>query len=180
MFNEINDREMMNDGHIGLRYSREERLKQAPEAVRQMHDENFIPRPGLIGSLTATKGSRSILFVLILVLLLMLISLVLPSDTKSGKINGVPVKMQVLTQDSTLYVSVIFDAVKKNETSNLPVSVYAAVFDAQKKIVASKTVETIYIGNKSTIPFKFTAANAARFDAVVIINGKELHLHTKL
>ncbi len=172
--------EILHEGEIGLRYSREERLKKAPEAVRQMHDEGFIVKPGLIGSLTATKGSRSILFALVLVLILMLVSLALPSDRKSGKVHGIPVKMQVLTRDSALYVSIIFDAVKEVENQNLPISVYATILDSQKKMLSAKTVETIYIGTKNIIPLKFPVDNAVRLDTVIVVNEKELHLHTRL
>ena len=84
-----NRHELSESGQVHLRYSRAERLKRAPESVQRMYEPDYLKRQGLLKSLTATKGSRSMLFSIVVVCILILFSLFLRTDKKSGTINGV-------------------------------------------------------------------------------------------
>ncbi len=89
------------NGEIFTRYSREERLKKAPPEVQQMHDSSFIPRKGIIRSLTATKGLRAVFFVIVVLVALTLILFALQRDKDSGSLYKVKLELNTFVFEGT-------------------------------------------------------------------------------
>lgn len=168
------------DGEIYLRYNREERLKNASEAVRQMYEPDYIKRMSLLKSLTAMRSNRSSLFALGIVFALAFGSLLLTTDRQSGKICGIPVKIAYLTQDSMLYVNVVFSEVEHYAQESLPVSVSLYATNKETDAQDSKTIDAIYIGSTLRIPARFKAHTFQRLEVVIRANNKTLTLKTAL
>ena len=175
-----NQPDSRDEGGSYLRYDRSERLKRAPEAVQQMYEPDYIKKISLFKSLTATRSSRSMLFAIVAVFALTFLSFLLKTDRQSGKIQGVPVKLEYLTQQEYLYVNVSFEATEQSDDYALPliVRVTAANRDTEEK--ETKTVEVIYIGSALSVPAQFSAHTYKQLEAIVLADGKALSLRSAI
>lgn len=168
------------EGDSYLRYARSERLKRAPESVRQMYEPDYIKRISLLKSLTATRSSRSVLFAIIAVFALTFMSFLLKTDRQSGKIQGVPVKLEYLTQQEYLYVNISFEATEQSDDYVLPLTVRITATNRDTEEKESKTVEVIYIGSALSVPVQFPAHTYKQLEAVVLADGKAVSLRSSV
>ncbi len=175
-----NQPDSWSEGGSYLRYDRSERLKRAPESVQQMYEPDYIKRISLLKSLTATRSSRSVLFAIVAVFALSFASFLFKTDRQSGKIEGVPVKLEYLTQQEHLYVNISFAATEQSDDYALPLTVRitAANRDTQEK--ETKTFEVIYIGSALSVPAQFPAHTYKRLEAVVLTDGKAVSLRSSV
>ena len=172
---------LWNKGEIYLRYDRNDRLKRASQSVQQMYSPDYIKRTSMIKSLTATRASRSLLFAILAVFALSFASLLLKTDRQSGKICGIPVKMEYLSQQEQLYVNILFSAVpQQDDTYTLPITVRISASNRDTEQQETKTVEAVYIGSPLSIPAQFSAHTFQQLEAAVIADGKTLTLRGKL
>ena len=75
------------DGRVRFYYSREERLKKASQAVRDIYDSSKIPKRGLIRVLTATQPLRIMFFSLVILCVVMLILSRVVLQSASGELE---------------------------------------------------------------------------------------------
>ena len=163
-----------------LRYDRSARLKRAPEAVQQMYEPDYIKKISLLKSLTATRSSRSVLFAIVAVFALTFASFLFKTDRQSGKIQGVPVKLEYLTQQEHLYVNISFDATEQSDDYTLPLTVRITATNRNTDEKESKTVDVIYIGSALSIPAQFPSHTYQQLEAVVQTDGKPLSLRSSV
>ena len=168
------------EGGTYLRYSRSERLKRAPESVRQMYEPDYIKKISLLKSLTATRSSRSVLFAIIAVFALPFLSFRLNTGRQSGKIHGVPVKLEYLTQQDYLYVNISFGATEQHDDYALPLIVRITASNRDTEQKETKTVEVIYIGSALSVPTQFPAHTYKQLEAVVLTDGKAISLRSSV
>ena len=161
-----------------LRYDRSERLKRAPEAVQQMYEPDYIKKISLLKSLTATRSSRSVLFAIVAVFALTFMSFLLKTDRQSGKIQGVPVKLEYLTQQEYLYVNISFGATEQRDDYTLPLTVRITASNHDTEEKESKTVDAIYIGSALSVPVQFPSHTYKQLEAVILTDGKALSLRS--
>lgn len=173
-----NQPDSWSEGSSYLRYDRSERLKRAPEAVQQMYEPDYIKKISLLKSLTATRSSRSMLFAIIAVFALTFLSFLLKTDRQSGKIQGVPVKLEYLTQQEYLYVNVSFAATEESGDYALPLTVRITATNRDTEEKETKTVEVIYIGSALSVPAQFPAHTYKQLEAVVLTDGKAVSLRS--
>lgn len=182
----LQERQRMSDKHdswngeIYLRYDRNERLKRAPESVRRMYEPDYIKRLGIIKGLMSTRTTRSLLFSIIAVFALTFLSFLLKPDRQTGKINGIPVKLEWLSQKDLLYVNIVFDATAQSEIDTLPVTVSVNALNSETKQQENKIVDAIYLGNTLSIPIQFSAQTFTQLEAIIRIDKKTLTLHSTL
>ena len=168
------------EGGSYLRYDRNERLKRAPEAVQQMYEPDYIKRISLLKSLTATRSSRSVLFAIVAVFALSFASFLFKTDRQSGKIVGVPVKLEYLTQQEHLYVNISFAATEQSDDYALPLTVRITAANRNTQEKDTKTFEVIYIGSALSVPAQFPAHTYKRLEAVVLTDGKAVSLRSSV
>ena len=156
-----NQPDSRDEGSSYLRYDRSERLKRAPESVQQMYEPDYIKKMSLLKSLTATRSTRSMLFAIVAVFALTFASFLFKTDRQSGKIEGVPVKLE--SDDYAL---------------PLTVRITAANRDTEQK--ETKDVEVIYIGSTLSVPIQFPAHTYKQLEAVVLVDGKALSLRSAI
>ena len=160
---------------IELRYSREKRLKNAPESVRKMYEPDYIPRYGLIKGLTATRASRAILFSIILCTAFILFSLFIRNDRTAGSLAGVSVKMETLQQGNVLYVNITF--AEKHTAEPIPFDItVTAHTEKHASLKQEKTIHAIYIGSALTVPFQCAGAGYTQIQAAISSGTKHLNL----
>lgn len=175
-----NRHELSESGQVHLRYSRAERLKRAPESVQRMYEPDYLKRQGLLKSLTATKGSRSMLFSIVVVCILILFSLFLRTDKKSGTINGIPIQLEALEHDSKVHVNVFLDETQQPDGFTMPVTVLVTATNTAEATQAVKTVNAVYIGSKLRISAQFQESVPVKIEAIIAAENTTLRLNTVL
>ena len=175
-----NQPDSWSEGGSYLRYDRSERLKRAPESVQQMYEPDYIKRISLLKSLTATRSSRSVLFAIVAVFALSFASFLFKTDRQSGKIMGVPVKLEYLTQQEHLYVNISFAATEQSDDYALPLTVRITAANRNTQEKETKTFEVIYIGSALSVPAQFPAHTYKRLEAVVLTDGKAVSLRSSV
>ncbi len=175
-----NQPDSWSEGGSYLRYDRNERLKHASKSVQQMYEPDYIKKIGLLKSLTAARSSRSVLFVIVVIFVLMVLSFLLKADRQSGKIQGVPVKLEYLTQQEHLYVNISFDATEQSDDYTLPLTVRITATNRNTDEKESKTVDVIYIGSALSVPAQFPSHTYQQLEAVVQTDGKALSLRSSV
>lgn len=173
-----NQPDSWSEGSSYCRYDRSERLKRAPEAVQQMYEPDYIKKMSLIKSLTATRSSRSMLFAIVAVFALTFASFLLKTDRQSGKILGIPTKLEYLTQQDYLYVNISFGATEQHDDYVLPLTVRITAANRDTEQKETKTVEAIYIGSALSVPAQFPAHTYTQLEAVALAGGKALSLRS--
>ena len=153
-------------------------MKRAPEAVQQMYEPDYIKKMSLIKSLTATRSSRSMLFAIVAVFALTFASFLLKTDRQSGKILGIPTKLEYLTQQDYLYVNISFGATEQRVDYALPLTVRITAANRDTEQKETKTVEVIYIGSALSVPAQFPAHTYTQLEAVALAGGKALSLRS--
>ena len=71
---------------VFTRYNREDRIKNASEKVRQLHDPDFIRKRSFIKSVTENRGLRSVFFVIVVRVSINIAFFSTRSDRNSGQI----------------------------------------------------------------------------------------------
>lgn len=175
-----NNHDSYEPGQIRLRYNRSDRLKRASKAVQQMYEPDYIAKPGLLKSLTATKASRSILFSLIIVFILTVLSVFIQFDRKAGHIHGIPVKLELLAQEQRVYINILFDKTKREDSYLLPVTVHITARHTGSGKQEIKTIEAAYIGSPLRLPAQFSSAEYTEIEAIISADNKTLQLRSSL
>ena len=177
----MNDQpDSLSEGGSYLRYDRNERLKRAPESVRQMYEPDYIKRIGLLKSLIAARSSRSVLFAIVAVFALTSMSFLFKTDRQSGKIQGVPVKLEYLTQQEYLYVNISFGVTERSDDYALPLTIRITAVNRDTEQKETKTVDVIYIGSALSVPVQFPAHTYKQLEAVILTDGKALSLQSSV
>ena len=173
-----NKQDSVSPEKITLRYSREERLKKASEAVRRMYEPDYIPQAGIIKGLTATRASRAVLFSIVLCMALLLFFIFIRIDRTSGSLAGIPVKMETLQQDRALYINITFAENHAEHQKQIPISITVSAYnDAHTSLKQEKTVQAIYIGSPLTVPIQCTNTGYTQIRAAISTESEQLELH---
>ena len=88
---------------VFTRYNREDRIKNASEKVRQLHDPDFVRKRSFIKSVTENRGLRSVFFVIVVLVSINIAFFITRSDRNSGRIYGIKVELKsFIYQDRAL------------------------------------------------------------------------------
>ncbi len=178
----MNDnRDSWTNGEIYLRYNRNERLSRASESVQRMHKPDYIKRLSLIKSLTAMRSSRTSLFAILIVAAVSLGSFFLRNgDRQAGKILGIPVKLEYLNHQNTLYINISLSATDQDEGYTLPVTVRINAVNHDTERQETKTLKAVYLGSALSIPAQFPAHTFSQLEAVIFADETVLTLNSKI
>lgn len=161
------------------RYNREERLKNASKKVRQLHDPDFIKRKGLIKSLTATRGSRYVFFIIIIFIVLNFGLFFLTADKNKGMIFEIRAELQNFVYDGKILANVTLEQ-KENMELAETVKIQFTFFDKNNNKIKSFLSESIYTGAELRFFAEDETGNAKKIQADILIKNKFLSLTQKV
>ncbi|MGP1439082.1 MAG: hypothetical protein ACTTKH_08435 [Treponema sp.] len=165
---------------IDLRYSRERRLKDAPEAVKLMHSPDYIKRQSCFASIWHNRGHRFI-FIAILILSALNIGLFLYYySSSSGKISGVKVEIDTFQYGSDLLINLVFYENKNKVNIEKNVKAYTKAFNAKGEEVSFLETQGIYIGSKLILHFKMENKGIKKIEAIILMDEKVLSLSKRI
>jgi len=160
-------------------YSREERLKKAPQNVRDYYDGKMNVKRGLLKSLVATKGNRYMLFSIALCMAAIFMVSKFGATSETNSIDGTNIELTAFTFEDTVYVSTKLEAVSKLANKD-DVSEIVIALDKDKKELFNATCSDFYDGKKLVLRTTFSDNEIEYIKAEVEIYGKTKELFTKV
>jgi len=91
--------------NLVFHYSRENRLKSAPETVRQLNSQTPFRRPNLFRTLTANKASAFLFLAIIMLSLTTLVTTFLLPTGNTGALAGNKLRISALRFQGTTYLA---------------------------------------------------------------------------
>lgn len=90
---------------LGFRYSREERLRNATEAVRSLNDGGARRRPSLFKTLVPNRASAFLLLAIIMLSLTILVTNILNPGRNEASLPGTRLRLSAFAYDQDTYVT---------------------------------------------------------------------------
>lgn len=166
-------------------YSRDERVKRAPELVQKYYSGDFKAfRPGLFRALTATRPNRLILFALVICFAVVAFAGFFGPKKNACVFMGSDVELSAFSYDETVYVSLRFsDADKKHSgdfSDGIPVSAEFKIYGAEDVPVSEHSSVGKYMGKELFIRTTFADYDIVKATADVAILGELFHLEASV
>ena len=173
MFEEVDEGHAEGEETIVFRYNREERLKHAPQIVRDAYDGKLVPVRGF-KILWVNKANRYILLSLIVFIAFVWIFTSINNTRSYAKINNIAFELSAFSFQEEVYVTLKVNDKKADEKS-APVKVDAEVFyiNNDNQIVEKKELSVVYGSGEQTLATKAGDYDIIRVDAIITAGNKE-------
>lgn len=173
---------------VFTRYNREDRIKNASEKVRQLHDPDFVRRRSFIKSVTENPGLRSIFFAILVLVGVNIFFFITLSDKNNGKIYGIKSELNsfihqdkalanLLLSENTKFLESLKDSEEKDGAL---VRVSFIFLDDEGNKLSSSLQTGIYTGAELRFSSQNESGNAKKVQAEVYIKEKLLVLSSKI
>ena len=173
---------------VFTRYNREDRIKNASEKVRQLHDPDFIRRRSFIKSVTENPGLRSIFFAILVLVGVNIFFFITLSDKNNGKIYGIKSELNsfihkdkalanLLLSENTKFLESLKDSEEKDGAL---VRVNFIFLDDEGNKLSSSLQSGIYTGAELRFSSQNESGNAKKVQAEIYIKEKLLVLSSKI
>lgn len=173
---------------VFTRYNREDRIKNASEKVRQLHDPDFIRRRSFIKSVTENPGLRSIFFAILVLVGVNIFFFITLSDKNNGKIYGIKSELNsfihkdkalanLRLSENTRFLESLKESEEKDGTL---VRVNFIFLDDEGNKLSSSLQTGIYTGGELRFSFQNESGNAKKVQAEIYIKEKLLVLSSKI
>ena len=173
---------------VFTRYNREDRIKNASEKVRQLHDPDFIRRRSFIKSVTENPGLRSIFFAILVLVGVNIFFFITLSDKNNGKIYGIKSELNsfihqdkalanLLLSENTKFLESLKDSEEKDGAL---VRVNFIFLDDEGNKLSSSLQTGIYTGAELRFSSQNESGNAKKVQAEIYIKEKLLVLSSKI
>ncbi|UTD13850.1 hypothetical protein HO345_01300 [Treponema denticola] len=173
---------------VFTRYNREDRIKNASEKVRQLHDPDFVRRRSFIKSVTENRGLRSVFFVIVVLVSINIAFFITRSDRNSGRIYRIKVELKsFIYQDRALANlrlsenTKFLESLKESEEKDgALVRVNFIFLDDNGNKLSSSLQTGIYTGGELRFSSQNESGNAKKVQAEIYIKEKLLVLSSKI
>ena len=173
---------------VFTRYNREDRIKNASEKVRQLHDPDFVRKRSFIKSVTENPGLRSIFFAILVLVGVNIFFFITLSDKNNGKIYGIKTELNsfihqdkalanLLLSENTKFLESLKDSEEKDGAL---VRVNFIFLDDEGNKLSSSLQSGIYTGGELRFSSQNESGNAKKVQAEIYIKEKLLVLSSKI
>ena len=173
MFEEVDEGHVEGEENVVFRYNREERLKNAPQIVRDAYEGRMNPVRGF-KVLWVNKSNRYILLSLIIFIGFIWVFTAISNTKSYTKINNIAFEIAAFSFQEEVYVTVKVNDKKADEKSP-PVKVDAEVFfiNNDNQIIEKKELSLVYRDGEKTLATKAHDYDIIRVDAIITADNKE-------
>lgn len=178
MFEDVDEGHLDGEEKIVFRYNREERLKKAPQIVRDYYDGKLQPVKG-IRVFWVYKQNRYVLFSLILFIAFVWGYSGLNSTRRYTRMNNVDFDLMAFSYEEEVYVNLKVMNKKADEKSP-PVKVEAEFFfiDADNQLIEKKEMSLVYRNGEEYLRTKIRDYDIIRVDIILTVDGKDKEIST--
>ncbi|ULQ60087.1 hypothetical protein K7I13_01800 [Brucepastera parasyntrophica] len=161
---------------LHFHYNREQRLKNAPESVQKIYTEGYTPNKGFIKGLTANRGLRSILTVII-ILCIVIAGIALFSDPEgTAALSGTSFKLKAFLYDETIYITLSCSGNSSYNNETQPLIAVFQGLDTDGLVVLEKTTVEAYSGQELVVRTTMRDYEIKRVHANVSINDEDVSI----
>ena len=173
MFEEADEGHVEGEETIVFRYNREERLKNAPQIVRDAYEGKMNPVRGF-KVLWVNKSNRYILLSLIVFIGFVWVFTTISSTKSYAKINNTAFEIQAFSFQDEVYVTIKVNNKKADEKSP-PVKVDSEVFfiNNDNQVIEKKELSLVYRDGEKTLATKAGDYDIIRVDAIITAENTE-------
>ena len=167
MFENVDEGHTEGEEKIVFRYNREERLKGAPQIVRDYYDGKMTPVRGF-KVLWTNKSNRFILLSLVIFVAFVWIFTAINNTRSYCNINGLECNLSSFAFQEEIYVSIKLQNKKADEKS-APVKLSADVtfINADNQTAGKKELFYLYSNGEQTLATKVTDYDIIRVDVII-------------
>ena len=167
------------DGEPEFRYSRENRLKSAPENVQDFYNGDMkIPPKGLLKTLFYSKTSRTMLVVLVFVAGVMFFVTILQPSPNEGSIGKTKLVLRAINIEDSIYTSVQFSSIDNKVPGN--VFIVFSAYDSEGIALLNEESHGIYSGEETYFRTFFNDYDIISVVATVEYNNEIVVLTEKV
>lgn len=180
MFENVDEGHAEGEEKLVFRYNREERLKAAPQIVRDYYDGKMQPVRGF-KVLWVNKSNRYILLSLVLFIGFVWVYTAINNTRSTGKINNTLFTQTSFAFQEEIYVNIKVQNKKADEKSP-PVKVEAELFfiNNDNQVIEKKELSLIYSNGEKSLTTKVTDYDIIRVDTIITAEGKEKELSSAI
>ena len=166
-------------------YNREERLKHAPEIVRQYYSGEFKPyKGGLLKSLVNTRGNRLLFVTIVFTFGIIMFMNFFGPQKNTASCHGVTGILSAASYGDEIQVSVKFEEAekkyKKDFEGGQPLKVAFTAYDNQGSPVFQEKALAKYDGNEVFVRTKCTDYDIIKMSAVFSILDESRYLECSI
>lgn len=169
------------DEELNFHYNRAERLKRAPENVRQFYD-GTAPKPpkGLFKALIHTSHGKFMLGAVVLALVVVTVVLFFGEQANVKTAGAVTFTLSAFSFEDSVYVSI--KAHENKNAENLPVTADIVFFalSEEKQPISRQENMLIYEGKEEFCRTIFTDYDIISVHAEICIGGETVNLYTRV
>lgn len=180
MFEDVDEGHAEGEEKIVFRYNREERLKSAPQIVRDYYDGKLKPVRGF-KVLWVNKSNRFILLALVFFVGFVWIYTALNNTRSSASINNIIFEQTSFGFQEEIYVNIKIHDKKADEKSS-PVKITAEVFfiNVDNQVAEKKELSLVYRNGEQALTTKATDYDIIRVDTIITAEEKEKELSSAI
>lgn len=173
MFEEVDEGHAEGEEKLVFRYNREERLKNAPQIVRDAYEGKMNPVRGF-KVLWVNKSNRYILLSLILFIGFVWVFTAVTNTRSYARINNTAFELTAFSFQEEVYVTLKINDKKADEKST-PIKVEAEIFfiNNDNQIIEKKELSLVYRDGEKTLATKAHDYDIIRVDAIINAHNKE-------
>ena len=159
------------DEQMVFHYSREERLKHAPEIVQDYYSGKFQPyKGGIFKSLVKTKANRLLFVTIIFAFGIIYFVNYFGPQKSAGSMAGVDVHLSAFSYADSVYASVkMSEAPKKKKADfadGVPVFATITAYDKENSVLGEEKIVGKYMGEELFLRTTFTDYDILKVSAV--------------
>lgn len=159
------------DEQMVFHYSREERLRHAPEIVQDYYSGKFHPyKGGLLKSLVNTRANRLLFVTIVFAFGIIYFVNFFGPQKSAGSLAGVDVHLSAFSYEDSIYASVkLSEASRKKKPDfeeGLPVTATITAYDKDNSVLGEKKVLGKYDGNELFLRTTFADYDIIKVSAV--------------
>ena len=166
-------------------YSREGRLKHAPEIVQDYYSGKFHPyKGGLFKSLVNTKANRLLFVTIIFAFGIIYFVNFFGPQKSSGSLSGIDTHFSAFSYGDSVYASIkLSEAGKKKKADfegGVPVSATVSAYDKEDNLLFEEKVSGKYEGNELFLRTTFNDYDILKVGAVCVMGDSFLSLEAPI
>ena len=173
MFEDVDEGHAEGEEKLVFRYNREERLRNAPQIVRDAYEGKMNPVRGF-KILWVNKSNRYILLSLIIFVGFVWVFTTISSTKSYAKINNIAFEISAFSFQDEVYVTLKVNDKSADEKS-APVKVETEIFfiNNDNQIIEKKELSLVYGSGEQTLATKARDYDIIRVDAIINAADKE-------
>lgn len=180
MFEDVDEGHLDGEEKIVYRYNREERLKSAPQIVRDFYDGKLEPVRGF-KVLWVNKSNRFILLALVFFVGFIWINSGIRGNRNTAVVDDIKLELMAFSYEDEVYVNLKIDEGKKKELSS-PVNIKAEIYftNVDSQVVEKKELSLVYNSGEEYLRTKVSDYDIIMVDAFVQVGEVQKDLSTSV